>query len=134
MGSARLTSPPAIRVLLIDIPKMLAEILRSLLADRPDMMLVGEATDDQTNLDVLVELEPDVVIVGLPDSDIPAVCVDLLMKRPGIRIIGIGGGGSRGVVYELRPNRIALGEISPRALIGLIRDSGSHREWLLSDV
>jgi hypothetical protein len=45
----------------------------------------------------------------------------LLFDRPRLRLLGISGDGSSGWIYELRPHREALGNVSPGELIAAVR-------------
>ncbi len=58
-----------IRVLLVDDHAMMQEGLRALLADVPDIEVVGSAPDGRTALDLVKSLSPDVVVmdVGMPE-------------------------------------------------------------------
>jgi hypothetical protein len=46
---------------------------------------------------------------------------DLLAKRPGARVLAIAPNGGTGALYELRPHRVYLGDVSPQSLIDAIR-------------
>jgi DNA-binding NarL/FixJ family response regulator len=120
---------PATRVLLLGIPRILSDILQGLLADEPDLELVGDLRSEDAGVDELDQATPDVVITGVRDGVVPATCLDLLSKRPHTRIIGISPRGGRTIVYELRPHLITLGEVSPTALVDLIRGADANG-WL----
>jgi len=76
-------------------------------------------------LDDLLELaratEPDVVIVGLHDSRLPSPCLDLLLERPRVKVLGIEEQEGRAQLYELRPEQVELGEVSPEEVVHSIR-------------
>ncbi len=57
-----------IRILLADDHKILREGIRSLLEDHTDMVVVGEAEDGRTAVQMAGELQPDVVVmdIGMP--------------------------------------------------------------------
>ena len=96
---------------------MLREIVERVIADEPDMELVepSAAFDRGGNLDLH---GVDVVITGRDD---PGWAADLLRARPGFRVLALTRGGKEGLLYELRPHRVALGELSPRQLVAEIR-------------
>jgi hypothetical protein len=96
---------------------MLREIVERVIADEPDMELVGPsaAFDGSGNLDLH---SVDVVISGRDD---PGWAADLLRARPGFRVLALTRGGKEGLLYELRPHRVALGEMSPQQLVAEIR-------------
>ena len=67
---------------------------------------------------------PDVVVIGLKESEKPETVEDLLARYPYARVLGIAGDGRRAYMHELRPHRVALGELSPHQLIEAIRQAG----------
>lgn len=115
-----------IRIVLWDMPPLLLEMLRDAIAPQGDMEVVG-ATADEPNLGALLEsTEVDVVVVKR-DGALKRNAVDeLLYRRPRLRIFEIVDGGRRGLLHEMRPRRVALGEISPQRLIDAIRGTGEQ--------
>jgi hypothetical protein len=77
------------------------------------------------SLDELLELaratDPDVVIVGLHDGELPAACVELLLERPRVKVLGIEEQHGHAQLYELRPEQVEIGEVSPDEVIDTIR-------------
>ncbi len=63
----------------------------------------------------------DVIITGRDD---PQWASRLMLRHAETRVLALTGGGREGLLYELRPHRIALGEVSPRQLVAEIR--GRH--------
>ena len=57
--------PDPIRVLLVDDQRLMREGLRILLELEPDLKIVGEAADGQAALHAYAELEPDVVLMDV---------------------------------------------------------------------
>jgi len=55
----------SIRILLADDHRILREGLRSLLAQQPDVTVVGEASDGDAVIALARELRPDLVIMDL---------------------------------------------------------------------
>jgi hypothetical protein len=45
----------------------------------------------------------------------------LLVERPGARVLAIAPTGASGSLYELRPHRVHLGDLSPQALVDAIK-------------
>jgi hypothetical protein len=64
--------------------------------------------------------EADALIVRADSCDEDEIG-DLLAERPGARVLAIAPNGDSGSLYELRPHRVYLGDLSPRALIEAIR-------------
>jgi len=63
----------SVRVLLIDDHKMMREGLCSLLANVPDIEIVGEASDGRSALDLVRTLAPDVVVMDIGMADLNGV-------------------------------------------------------------
>jgi DNA-binding NarL/FixJ family response regulator len=111
---------------LIDMPRMLRELIRTVVAEQPDLMVVAELDD---GLDLGAELEsnePDFVIVGTEHGHISTACRALFERRPRLRVLAIATDGDNAVVWELAPRRVLLGELSPDSLLAAIRDA---RPW-----
>ena len=68
-GRRGLRAKDAVRVLLVDDHMMMREGLCAVLADLPDIEVVGQASDGQEALDLVRTLSPDVVVmdVGMPE-------------------------------------------------------------------
>jgi DNA-binding NarL/FixJ family response regulator len=90
-------------------------------AQTDDMVVVGcaELLDDL--LDFARETNPDVVIVGLHDAELPPACLDLLLERPRVKVLGIEEQEGRAQLYELRPEQVEIGEVSPDEVVDTIR-------------
>jgi two-component system response regulator DesR len=112
-----------IRVLLAGMPRMLRDVFTLVLADQPDMEVVGELTD---LLDLLLAARythSDVAILGLRDAEFPGICTHLLAEYPHIKILGVTRDGRRAFVYALRPSKVPVGEVSPDGLLAAIREA-----------
>lgn len=113
-----------IRIVLLDMPPLLLEMLRDAVAPQGDMEIVG-AVADEPNLGTFLEnAGADVVVVKRDGALKRSTVHELLYQRPRLRIFEIVDRGRRGFLHELRPRRMALGEISPQRLIDAIRGTG----------
>lgn len=63
----------------------------------------------------------DVVLLGQDKSGEADDMAFRLVRRLGLRVLTIADDGKRGALYELRPQRIAIGEVSARTLCNAIR-------------
>jgi DNA-binding NarL/FixJ family response regulator len=78
-----------IRVLLVDDQKLMREGLRVLLELEPDLAVVGEAKDGRSALEAYTELEPDVVLmdIRMPGMDGVEATWRLRERWPQARVI-----------------------------------------------
>jgi hypothetical protein len=113
-----------IRVLVHDMPAMLRDILRGVIAKEPDMELLGRTSLLQRPRRSLPG-EPDVVVGSTADQQNPAGAEEWLQKWPRARVLLVSPSGRESVLYELRPHATPLGELSPPELVRVIR-SGSR--------
>jgi DNA-binding NarL/FixJ family response regulator len=114
-----------IRVVLAEMPRILRDIVQTVLAAQSDMVLT--AAPASAPLDVTLDrLDADVVIVAESPRDTNGGADDeryatLLYAHPHLRIVGIAGDGRQAYVHELRPQRVPLGALSPETLVDAVR-------------
>ena len=103
---------------------LLREIIREALVPEPDLEVVAEH-DAPVDLRAAVERDAaDVVIFGEDGSDDSVR--SLVTANGGVRAIEVRSDGRESVLYELRPHRVSLGEISSQTLVRTIR---AARDW-----
>ena len=110
----------SIRITLIDMSPLLREIVRETLVREPDLDVVG---DHDADVDVRAAAErddADFVIVGSGATGRAGVR-SLVATNRRVRVLELHGDGRESVLYELRPHRVPLGEISPDTLLRTIR-------------
>lgn len=94
--------------------------------------IVRETVAGELDLDVVAEHEADVAIrvaVERDDADFVIVGSDAaghaalrsLVADSGVRALELHSDGKESVLYELRPHRVPLGELSPETLLRTIR-------------
>jgi len=115
------------RVLLVEMPRILCDIISSVVSHELDMEVVGCLGHRGAMGSEARDAEPDVVIVGLPDSELPDECLALLAILPHVRILGVVDGG-QAFLDELRLHRTPLGDVSPESLVKAIRMAGWGRD------
>jgi DNA-binding NarL/FixJ family response regulator len=101
---------------------MLRDILHESLERERDVQLVGEASDLADLKRLLRAGGVDVVVLGLSDADLPATLYQLFEVDARVRILAIAAHGRSASLYELRPDRLPLGEGSPQELMQVVRD------------
>jgi hypothetical protein len=55
------------------------------------------------------------------DPELPRICRELMAANPRVKVLAVAGDGRRVFLHELRPQTVALGEVSPAGLIDAIR-------------
>ena len=116
-----------VRVLLVQAPGVLREIIKEVVAAQADMEVVGEldAHDtlvleiDRTGAQFVVWcLEPvdDESVEAIPDA-----CRVVLDACPRVKVLAVEDDGRTGSLYELRPWRRRLGELGTGRLLGVLR-------------
>jgi DNA-binding NarL/FixJ family response regulator len=105
------------RILLVDMPQLLREIIRSVVVAEPDLEIIAELGDAASLEESLPRHAPDIVIGHSTRRDIER----LLRDCPRLKVLQIDDTGRSTVLHELCPRRTALGEISPASLLKAIR-------------
>ncbi len=100
---------------------MLRDVFKKVVADQPDMEVVGELDDSVGLLLAAGRTRADVVVLGLQNSELPGVCSHLLSEYPQIKVLGVTSDGRGAFLYELQPQKAPIGEVSPEGLLDAIR-------------
>jgi DNA-binding NarL/FixJ family response regulator len=126
-----------IRILLVGLSRLVADMVTSAIERQPDMAALapvaalGPVASLATLVDDVRRLEPDVVIVGLqPGGELPRACVQALAERPQMRVLGIEDHAASTHLYELQPVRAELGELSLDELVDAIRHAARRTSLL----
>lgn len=108
------------RIVLVDMPPLLREIVRETASREPDLEVVREH-EAGVDLQAAVERDdPDFLIVGSEEATEGSVG-SLISGGRRLRALEVRSDGRESVLYELRPHRVLLGEISPDTLLQTIR-------------
>jgi DNA-binding NarL/FixJ family response regulator len=80
-----------IRIVLADDHRIMREGLRSLVADLPDMEVIGEAADGRTAVELARTLAPDVIImdIGMPDLNGIEATRQIVAQVPTVKVIAL---------------------------------------------
>jgi len=90
----------SIRILVANRPKLMRDLVVSILAEEPDMELVGEVSEEEEIFARIQETAPDLVVIALEDpKKRPALCEVILRKNPEISVIAVAAQANRGVCY-----------------------------------
>jgi hypothetical protein len=100
-------------------PRILREIIVQAVADEPDLEIVPFEAHGVALRQTVKSGRADFVIAGA-DYDFHEVA-QVLEERPRLRVLAVAGHGREAFLYELRPTRTPLGEVSPRTIVEAIR-------------
>lgn len=112
-----------IRVLVAEVSGVLRDIIDATLSAQPDIEVLTSGANASAVRVMNVE-HPDVVVIGLGESDVPEAIEELFGRHPHARVLGIASDGRHAYMHELRPHRVSLGELSPEQLVQVIRQAG----------
>jgi hypothetical protein len=106
-------------------PSMLLDIITDAIAPQPDMDVVDHGATAATLLEAAERTDADVIILARNGAATTEDYDELLYGRRHLKVIEIFGEGRYGSLYELRPRRLSLGEMSPSQLVDVIRGSAA---------
>src|SRR5688500_15408586 len=110
-----------IRVALTGVPVELRRLVEQGIADQSDLTIVAVATGEVALL--LEVARADVVVLAMRRREVPALAERVLDEYPHVGVVCVDVSSGRGTVYRLRPEPMAIDEISPRALAAAIRSA-----------
>jgi DNA-binding NarL/FixJ family response regulator len=108
------------RIVLIDMPPLLRDIVSNVLSGQPDLDVVAEH-DDAVDIREAVERDQAQLVIVGSDAASEACIRAVVGGSRGVRALEMRSDGSEGVLYELRPHRVVLGGISAETLLRTIR-------------
>jgi hypothetical protein len=103
---------------------MLRDIIVEVAAAQTDIEIVGEGADESAIANAGGAI--DVLILAGRSAAEPSRCTEYLYHQPRMKILAIVDEGRRAFLFELRPFRVSLGELSPVSLLAAIREAGPH--------
>jgi DNA-binding NarL/FixJ family response regulator len=107
------------KILLVDMPRMLRDIVRAVAAQDPALQIVGEVSWE-TDLTATAYLYDAAVIVAGARAKSRSEIGELLEARPRTRVLTIAADGAQSILYRLSPEAVALGDLSPARLLEAI--------------
>ncbi len=129
-NSAERQAPP-IRVAIINITGVVAEILTKFIRQQPDMVMVDN-TAVPGNVPPTLGERTDVMVIGAPYLyPPPAICDSLWRSFPLLKVLVLMPSGDTGMVYWLNVRQHRLNTVSARSVVSRIRHI--HRRGLIVD-
>ncbi len=104
------------------LPGMLGQIVTEILREQPDMELVDEVPDAALS-QAVDRTGAQFVLVGVDDGCEAERLRPMLDRHPRLKVLAVEDDGRRGFLYELRPRRRPLGEMSPPRLVEALREA-----------
>jgi DNA-binding NarL/FixJ family response regulator len=86
-----MNSPSKIKIVLVDDHKLLRDGLRNIIEQKPNMHIIGEASDGREAIKICLKLQPDVVVmdVAMPGLNGIEAAKQIHKTQPEIKIIGL---------------------------------------------
>lgn len=100
-------------------PQLQCEIFHDRLSAEPDFDVV-RAVDGLDLSQAVERTRAEFVIVGAGRFETGEVTV-LHETRPAVKVLAVSATGRQGLLYELRPHRVPLGDLSLDGLVDAIR-------------
>ena len=115
-----------IRILLWKMPPMLLDIITDTIAPQPDMDIVGKGRMEKDLLDAAEQTDADIIITARGTATEYKDYDELLYRHCRVKVLEILDEGRTGSLCEMRPRRVALGEMSALRLLEAIRGSPNN--------
>lgn len=89
-----------VRVLVANRPRLMRELVMATISDQPDIEVVGEVADESELAEVVEQVQPEVLILAIDESDKSmGRCGFLLGRYPQMRILALAPEQNRGIFY-----------------------------------
>ena len=89
-----------IRILVANRPRLMRELLLATFADRPDIEIVGEVSNEAEIPASVRRTAPDLLVISLDElGQRPRICDTVLRAHPDVRIIAVASEHNRSVCY-----------------------------------
>jgi hypothetical protein len=112
-----------IRLMLVGCQDLLGDLIRSTIAGQSDMLVVADLAETADPVAELRSARPDVIVWNTADDSFLNQSTEFFTPAPAVRIVATLDDGRRGTLWELRPAHRPVGELTPDALLGTIREA-----------
>ena len=110
-----------LRILLVGLPQMLADMLEEEIGRQSDMAVVGRLTGQEALSTEVLRHGAHFILFNLEQQPLRVACDSLLRDCPDLEVLSIGGEGRVLLGCELRPQVFPLGEASMDHILELMR-------------
>jgi DNA-binding NarL/FixJ family response regulator len=114
---------PIHRVLVASRPRLMRELILTVIRDQQDIEVVGETENDTEITEMVERTRPDYLIVGTGQADpMPGLCGFLLGRYPQMKILAVGTDRNPSTLYWAFVDiRTATVETSEEGMLGALR-------------
>lgn len=128
--ASRGTGALRIGILLVEMPRMLHDVVDTILGVEPDVRVVADGVRPDMLTEHVERERPDVVVLAVESGSTPPVCEELLGRFPRLAVVALEDGGKGATIYTMRPMRFRLAEISRIQLVAAIRRAAGRVPFL----
>jgi hypothetical protein len=100
-------------------PGLVGEMIEAAVEARPGLLLV-RAPDTSDVQKAIGATDPHVLVVETSDARLAPSWLEALQARPGLRVVTLDPVRGTGILYEMRPHAVALGDVSPADIVTAI--------------
>jgi DNA-binding NarL/FixJ family response regulator len=122
IGAKATVSVGEVRILLVGLHGLLHDVIRDVLDRTPELTVVAEPCDPAELPDVVRRTGAEVVVCVLDEAAAEQVGERVLAPHMRLKLIAIQDDGRQAVLWELRPNRREIGDLSIPLLVDAVRD------------
>lgn len=113
-----------VKILMVDVPNDLRDVLEAVIERHHNMEVVGEAFDPIDLLVTVSETDADVVIMAHPEADMmPGICTHLLSEFPIMLLLIISTIDQRAFLYERKIRQEEVSYTIPEDLIARVNQA-----------
>jgi DNA-binding NarL/FixJ family response regulator len=109
-----------IRVVIVETPDMLADVIAKVLGPHRDMEIV-RATHADDLLETIQRVDPDVLVLSSEDRELMSQAFSV---RPRLKVLAVAHEGRTAFLHELRPVAASIRYITPHDLVEVIHTAG----------
>lgn len=110
----------AIRTVMITMAPIFRDLVTELMAGHVNLDVVWELDTRDGHEEQLRALAPDLILIGLRRDEGDETGLSLVQLFPNAKVIAFSSDGRHAFVHRMQPQRIALIDVSPQALIDTI--------------